>query len=184
MGELASKQQLRMSFARWALVTVPLIVFLGFLMGRLSSSGFENGWFAALAKPDWFPPGWAFPVVWTLLYIMLGVAIAIVLDARGAAGRALALGLFVAQILFNFAWSPTFFAAHQVSLALWIIIACLFLTIATTFAFARIRKPAAWLLVPYMGWLSFAALLNLEMDRLNPNAATLEAGEPKAQISL
>ena len=143
MGQLASKEQLRMSIARWALVTVPAILFLGFLTGRVSSSGFGNRWFGALAKPGWFPPAWVFPVVWAVLYIMLGIAVAMILHARGAKGRGSAIMLFVAQMVLNFAWSPTFFAAHQVTLALWLIVFILLLAIVTTFAFAPIRKAAA-----------------------------------------
>ena len=87
MGGLASKEQLRMSFLRWALVTVPGVFFLGILAGRMSDSGFGNRWFDALIKPDIFPPGWLFPVVWSILYVMLGLVFAMLLHARGAKGR-------------------------------------------------------------------------------------------------
>jgi translocator protein len=184
MGELASKSQLRMSYARWALVTVPLIVFIGLLMGSLSGSGFGNPWFDALRKPTWFPPGWLFPVAWTILYAMNGLAIAHILDARGARGRALAVTLFAVQLLLNFAWSPTFFAAHQITLALALIVAMLVFAIAATFAFGKIRTIAAWLMVPYLGWLTFATLLNYEMDRLNPDAEILAPKTPGTQIIL
>ena len=178
MRQLASKGQLRMSFMRWALVTVPAILFLGLLVGRISNSGFGNPWFDALAKPAWFPPGWVFGVVWTILYVLLGIAIAQILHARGARGRAGAIGLFVIQFALNLAWTPVFFAAHQVTLALWLIAAILILAVATTISFNRIRKPAAWLMLPYLAWLGFATVLAWEMDRLNPGAETL--APPKA----
>ena len=73
-----------MSYIRWALFTVPAIVFLGLLSGRVSNSGYDNQWFAALVKPTFMPPGWAFPVAWTILYILLGFALAVVIHARGA----------------------------------------------------------------------------------------------------
>lgn len=184
MGELASKSQLRMSFARWAIVTVPLVLFLGFLMGRLSGSGFGNPWFDALQKPAWFPPGWLFPVAWTSLYIMLGIAIALVLDARGARGRGIAIALFIVQLLLNLAWSPTFFAAHEVTIALWIIIALIAAAGATALAFSRIRPAAAWLMLPYLAWLCFAAVLNYEMDRLNPDAETMMPAIPGTVVDL
>lgn len=184
MGELASKAQLRMSYARWALVTVPLIVFLGFVIGNLSGSGFGNPWFDGLKKPNWFPPGWLFPVAWTTLYAMLGLAIAHILAARGASGRTLAISLFVAQLMLNYAWPPTFFLAHEISLALLVIIALLALAVVTTFAFSRVRKVAAWLLVPYLAWLSFATLLNYEMDRLNPDAETFVPASTRTRIEL
>jgi translocator protein len=184
LGQIASKNQLRMSFLRWAMVTVPAIVLLGFTSGQLSNSGYGNRWFDALTKPDWMPPGWAFGVIWTALYIMMGVAVAMILYARGSQGRGLALSLFAAQLVLNLAWSPLFFASHQVSLALVVIIAILLLTIGTTFAFARIRKAAAWLLVPYMVWLSLATLLNYQIDRMNPDAETLVPEQPRTQIIL
>src|SRR5687767_15838238 len=118
MTGLASRAQLRMSFLRYALVTVPAILLLGTISGRGSGAGAGNPWFEALIKPDLMPPGWVFGVVWTLLYIALGLALAMILHARGARGRGLALGLFLAQLLLNFAWSPIFFGAHQVGLAL------------------------------------------------------------------
>lgn len=183
-GEIASKGQLRMSFVRWALVTVPLCVFLGFLSGRMSNSGYGNRWFDALSKPDIVPPGWVFGLVWTTLYILLGIAIAMILNARGARGRGLAITLFVVQFLLNLAWSPTFFAAHQVSIAFFLILTILALTIATTFAFAPIRKAAAWLLVPYMVWLSFASILTFQIDRMNPDAETLVPEAPRTHIEL
>lgn len=184
MSQLASKEQLRMSFMRWALVTVPLVLFLGFFMGRISNNGFGNRWFDALQKPDWMPPGWLFPLVWALTYVMLGIAIAMILHARGARGRVLAIALFVGQITLNFAWSPIFFAGHRVTLALWLIVAILLLAIATTFAFAPIRKAAAWLMVPYLAWLSFATLLVWEVNRLNPDAEKLTPQAAGARVEL
>ncbi len=184
MGQIASKEQLRMSFARWALVTVPAILLLGMAAGRMSGSGYGNRWFDALSKPDIIPPGWVFGVVWTLLYIMLGVALAMILHARGARGRGLALGLFFTQLVLNLFWSPLFFAAHQVTLAFWLILGILVLTIATTFAFAPIRKTAAWLLVPYMVWLSFASIINYKVDVMNPDAETLVPEAPSTNIQL
>lgn len=162
-----------MSLFRWCLVTVPAVVFVGSLMGILSNSGYSNRWFTAMDLPPIVPPGWVFGVVWPSLYIMLGIALAMILNARGAKGRGLALTLFAVQLLLNFAWSPLFFALHQVTAALWLIVGILALTIATAFAFAPIRKAAAWLLVPYMVWLSFASILNYQIDARNPDAETL-----------
>jgi translocator protein len=184
LGQIASKSQLRMSFLRWAMVTVPGIVFLGFLSGRLSNSGYDNRWFNALSKPEIVPPGWVFGVVWTLLYIMLGIALAMILHARGARGRGAALALFFAQLVLNLAWTPLFFAAHKVTGSLILIVLILALAIATTFAFAPIRKAAAWLLVPYMVWLSFATILTFQINRMNPEAETLVPEAARTQIQL
>jgi translocator protein len=184
VGELASKEQLRMSFARWALVTVPLILLLGFLMASLSNSGDQSRWYQGLIKPILTPPGWAFPVVWTTLYVMLGLALAMILDARGAKGRGAAIGLFVVQMILNLIWSPTFFAAHQVSVALIIIMLMFAFAVATTFAFARVRKTAAWLMVPYLAWLTIAFLLNLQIDLANPDAETFVPEAARTTIPL
>ena len=123
-----------------------------------------------------------FGTAWALLYVMLGLALAMILNARGAKGRALALSLFFAQLLLNFTWSPLFFGAHQVTAALWLILGILALTIATSFAFARIRTAAAWMLVPYMVWLSFASILNYQIDARNPDAETLVPPAATTQI--
>ena len=169
-----------MSFLRWAIVIVPLILLLGFASGRAVPSGSENLWYQALTKPELNPPGWVFPVVWTTLYIMIGLALAMIVHARGARGRGVAIGLFVVQFALNLAWTPLFFGAHLVDVALFVILAILAVSIATTFAFARIRRGAAWLMLPYLVWLSFAGVLNWRIGQLNPNAESLV---PRAQTS-
>jgi len=182
MTELATPGQLRMSYWRWALVTVPAIVLIGSLMGLLSNSGYDNRWFAALDRPATVPPGWVFGAVWTFLYVCLGLSLAMILHARGAKGRGFALLLFFVQLIANFAWSPLFFGQHQVTSALYLIIFMLMVTVATAFAFAPIRKAAAWLLVPYMAWLSFATILNYQIDQRNPDAETLVPAAASTQI--
>lgn len=182
MTEIASPAQLRMSFVRWMLLCVPAIVGLGSLMGVLSNSGYGNAWYRALTPADIQPPGWVFGVVWTSLYIMLGTAIAMILSARGATGRRTAITLFVAQLLLNFAWSPLFFGMRQVSMALVVLGVMLALAVATTFAFGRIRKGAAWLMVPYLCWLCFAGTLNFQLDQRNPDAETLVPPAASANI--
>ena len=184
MTGIASRGQLRMSFLRYALVTVPLILLLGTVSGRASGSGYGNPWFDALTKPDFMPPGWVFGLVWTLLYIALGLAVAMILHARGARGRGLAILLFVAQLLLNLAWSPVFFAMHQVGLALILILAMMVLSVAVTLLFARIRTAAAWLMVPYVAWLVFAALLTWQVGQLNPYAQELVPQRGSADIPL
>ncbi len=170
MQQIASTAQLRASIARWTLFTVPTCLGLGFLSARLAGNVSDNAWFAALIKPAIYPPAIAFPIVWTILYIMMGVALALVIAARGARGRGLAVVAFVAQLLLNLAWSPVFFANHQLSLALGILVA-LFVALAATMALAwRVRHMAALLLVPYLVWVCFAGFLNLQILQLNPAA--------------
>jgi tryptophan-rich sensory protein len=173
-----------MSLLRYALVTVPLILLLGTISGRASNSGYSNAWFAALEKPEVMPPAWAFPVAWTILYIMIGVALAIILHARGARGRGVAIGVFVAQLLLNYAWSPLFFAMHETKAALGLILAMLILAAAAAILFGRIRRTAGLLMLPYIAWLAFAAYLNYAIIELNPDADALVPGEASADIAL
>jgi translocator protein len=184
MGGLASKEQLRMSFIRWALVCVPATVFLGFLSGQMSNSGYDNRWFAALDKPNIIPPGWVFGAAWSVLYVLLGLVLAMLLHARGAKGRGLALGLFGAQLGLNFLWAPLYFGAHQVTLALFLILAILAIAIAATFAIAPIRKQAAYMMLPYLIWLGFASVLTFSVDRMNPDAEMMVPPTPAAEIVL
>lgn len=184
MGEIASASQLRMSFLRWALFTVPLVLLLGIGAGRLAGSGDGNAWFAALAKPEIIPPGWVFGVVWAGLYILLGFALAIILHARRAHGRRLAITVFAVQFAMSLAWPSLFFAEHAVEAAFLLLVALVVAASITTILFARIRTGAGLLMLPYVGWLLFAALLTFEIDRLNPDAETLAPGASSTQIAL
>jgi len=156
------------STPKTALVTVPVILGIGFMMGQLSNSGYGNDWFGALTKPAAMPPGWAFGTAWSILYVLLGVALAMIWNAPPSRQRSTGLILFFVQLTLNFAWSPIFFGAHRVALALAVIIAMLLLSAAATVAFVRIKLLAAWLMAPYLAWLGFAAYLNYGILRLNP----------------
>lgn len=184
MGQIASRTQLRMSFLRWALVTVPLVLLLGIGSGRLSRSGYGNPWFDALIKPAAMPPGAAFGIIWAILYVLLGLALALVISARGARGRGLAIRLFIVQLALNLAWSPLFFGAHRVGSALVLILVLLIVAAITAWRFAGIRPLAGALMVPYLAWLLFASYLNYEIRRLNPGAEVLAPGTSRTQISL
>ncbi len=182
MGGIASREQLRMSYLRWALICIPLILLLGFLSGRSVPAGDNSLWYQSLSKPALIPPGWVFPVAWSLLYIMQGFAVAAILNARGASLRALAVGLFAAQFGLNLAWTPLFFGAHRIDLALITLVLMLLLAIATTVVFSRIRPRAAWLMVPYMIWISFAGVLTWRIGQLNPDAQTLVPSARTSQV--
>lgn len=184
MSEIASRGQLRMSFLRWAFVTVPAVLLLGLLSGTMVSAGSDNRWYAALTKPTGTPPDWVFPVAWTSIYILMGFALAVVLNARGARLRGVAVALFVAQMLLNIVWMPLFFGAHQVFWALVLIWTLFALAFVTTLVFGRIRSLAAWLMVPYLVWLAYAGMLTLGIHRLNPGASTLVPPGATTQIPL
>lgn len=155
---------------RRALVTVPAIVVLGALSGAVAGSAESNPWFAALVKPALYPPGAAFGIVWTILYAMMGLSLAMVLGAPPSSTRRRATALFAVQLLLNLAWSTLFFRLHMLAPSFWLILVILTAALATTFAFARIDRRAAWLLVPYLAWLSFAAGLAFRIWQLNPSA--------------
>ena len=170
MNRLATPAQRRTGFRRWALILAPLVLLLGMASGYVSGSGAENPWFAALEKPALYPPPVLFPIVWTLLYLMMGAALALVLAARPSRVRLRATLAFVVQFALNLAWSPVFFAAHQLVWALVVILALDVALLATIALFARVDRRAAWLLVPYLAWALFATGLNWQLWVDNPQA--------------
>jgi len=155
-----------------ALVTVPAIVLAGSARGWLSNSGYGNAWFAGLVKPIFMPPGWVFGVAWTALYTLMGIALALVLAEPSSDRKRKALILFFAQLGLNFAWSPVFFALHDIRLASIVIFVMLALAAAAAGQFFRIRPLAGALMTPYLAWLCFAAALTSAIDSLNPGAGT------------
>ena len=159
---------------RWliVLVCVILIEIGGGLSGWLSNSGDGNAWFHRIHKPSFMPPGWTFGVVWTVLYAMMGVALGLVLAEPPSPRRKFALILFFIQLALNFAWSPVFFGGHDIKLASWIIFAMAAIAAAAAGQFVRINRDAGVLLIPYLGWLIYAAVLNSTIDTLNPHAGT------------
>jgi len=125
--------------------------------------------YAALVKPSWAPPGSLFGPVWTVLYLLMGVAAWLVWRRAGWSGARGALTLFVVQLVVNAAWSWIFFAWRHGSLALADIVVLLALIVATMIAFARVDGRAAVLLLPYLGWVMFATALTYSIWRSNPD---------------
>lgn len=182
MSELASRGQLRWSFVRWAAVGVPFVLLLGFVSGRSVPAGSDNAWYVALDKPDLNPPDWAFPVAWGIIYLCMGLAVATVLNARRARGRWPAVALFAVLLALLTAWQPLFFGAHKVRAATVLIAAIEVAGIVTTVAFARVRRGAAWLLVPLLMWVGFAGVLCWRIGQLNPDAERLAPGGRTTQM--
>lgn len=125
-------------------------------------------WYADLVKPAWTPPGWLFGPVWTLLYALMGIAVARVwLRHRSSVEGRRTLGLFAVQLVLNAAWSFLFFGLHSPALGLAEIVV-LWAGIAALVAWWwRLERPAALLLAPYLAWVAFAAALNFAIWRLN-----------------
>ncbi|ELY46346.1 TspO/MBR family protein [Natronorubrum sulfidifaciens] len=137
---------------------------IGGLPGLLSSP--DSAWFRGLEKPWFYPPELAFPIVWTALFTLLGIALWLGWRSDGP-GRRLALGLFAVQMAFNVAWTPAFFTLEALGVAFGIIVVLWLLIVATIAAFVRVDRRGAALLVPYLAWVTFAAVLNYELWRLN-----------------
>ena len=148
-----------------ALVSFVVAVVLIASTGAIFKPG---AWYEGLAKPSWTPPDWAFPVVWSVLYIFIAGAGWLVWRE---AGWSLALGVWTLQLLLNGAWSWLFFGLRRMDLA-FVDVALLWLCIA---AFIMLAWPmstiAALLFLPYLVWVSVAAALNLTVWRMNPFAA-------------
>ena len=152
-------------------ITATLGLF-GFLLACFAAAStgafFQPGaWYAGLAKPAWVPPNWLFPVAWTALYLMIAVAGWLVWREAGFAGAPLALGLWALQLVLNAAWSWIFFGLKRMDWALAELAALWAAILATVLAFAPVSAAAAWLMAPYLAWVSFAGVLNLAMLRLN-----------------
>jgi tryptophan-rich sensory protein len=125
-------------------------------------------WYASLAKPSWTPPNWVFPLVWSVLYVMMGVSLWLLWDrAADTARRGTALTLFFQQLVLNAAWSSVFFGLHHTRAALVIIVLLAAAIAATILAAWRTQRIAAWLLVPYLCWVVYATTLNAGIVALN-----------------
>ena len=127
----------------------------------------DTAWYSALAKPSFQPPGWLFGPVWTLLYSMMGVAIYRVFQRRDQPGGRRAMTLFAVQLVLNGVWTPVFFGAGAITLALGVLLALWVALALTIRSFAAIDRVAAWLLAPYLLWVSFATVLNAAIVSLN-----------------
>jgi len=124
-------------------------------------------WYMTLAKPSFTPPSAVFGPVWSLLYFLMGTAAWLVWKTDGSKLKSVGLALFLTQLVFNAGWSILFFGLHLIGAAFAEIIALWALILATTVVFWSVRSLAGWLMVPYLVWVSFAAVLNFSIWRLN-----------------
>lgn len=138
-----------------------LVVGGGLTIGLFTLPG---EWYAGLAKPVFNPPNWIFGPVWTMLYIMIAVAGWRIYEANHSSA---AMKLWWAALVLNFVWSPSFFGAQQLGLALAIILSLLVVILAFILTSQKIDKPASLLFVPYAAWVGFASLLNGAIFMLN-----------------
>ncbi|HVG40343.1 MAG TPA: TspO/MBR family protein [Chitinophagaceae bacterium] len=146
-------------------IAIPLAV--AAVSGLITSSNINN-WYTFLNKPSWNPPNWVFGPVWTTLYIMMGIAFYLIWKSDDSnKEKRISITLFFIQLVLNFFWSIIFFYYHHL-LGAFIEIIFLWTTILLTiFSFAKVSKLAAWLLVPYISWVSFATILTYTVWQLN-----------------
>ncbi|RCH54056.1 tryptophan-rich sensory protein [Mucilaginibacter hurinus] len=148
------------------IICIAIPVAIGITASYFTDS--DSAWYLALKKPSFNPPGWLFAPVWTSLYIMMGVASYLVWQNReNREPYFKARSLYVMQLILNFSWSFIFFQAHNVLGALVIIVLLWVLIVACIFSFKKLSTAAAWLMVPYILWVSFATVLNYSILRLN-----------------
>ncbi len=149
------------------IISIAIPVLIGGLSGFFTASGVYS-WYQTIQKPSWNPPSWIFAPVWTTLYVMMGISLFLVWKADATAQiKRKAIVLFSIQLALNFSWSLIFFSLQQPGWALVEIIVMWFFILLTILAFAPINRIAAWLLVPYISWVSFATILNYTLWKLN-----------------
>lgn len=150
-----------------AIIAIAIPLMVGATSGFFTVTGVES-WYQTIQKPSWNPPNWIFGPVWTTLYVMMGIALFLVWkEDTSEELKKIAIALFAVQLTLNFFWSFIFFNQQQPGWALVEIIAMWFFILLTIFAFAQVNKTAAWLLVPYISWVSFATILNYTIWQLN-----------------
>jgi len=156
------------SSVHWpALLGSIVVCELAGIVPSLLTAGDVATWYPTLAKPAFTPPSWLFGPVWTLLYLLMGVALYLVWRSDPGRPRRIALAIFGVQLVLNAAWTLVFFGAREILGGLVVIVALLAAILAAMAAARRVDRRAALLLVPYLCWVGFATALNYEIWRLN-----------------
>ena len=145
------------------LLWVLLCEAVGWVSGVVTQAAIVD-WYQYLVKPAWTPPNFAFPVAWSLLYALMGIAAGLV-SQRPRSGTA--IGLFVLQLGINALWTPVFFGMRAPAPGFVVIVLLLIAVFATLIAFARHSRTAGWLMAPYLAWVAYASTLNLGIWLLN-----------------
>ena len=150
------------------IITVAICLTVGYLSSIVTQSGVKT-WFPTIVKPSFNPPSWVFAPVWTLLYILMGIAAGIVWDKIDSNLELVKKGLFFfsIQLAFNALWSHLFFGLNNVLLASIEIVILLLMIYETYIIFKKVDKKASYMLIPYLLWVSFATVLTITIYFLN-----------------
>ncbi len=157
--------------ASWLEIGFAILVInaIGFAFGARYGPQPGGWYFTKLKKASLNPPGWVFPVAWTLLYAIMGLAIARVWATAPSEVRTAALALFALQLVLNYGWSYVFFGLQWFQYAVWHTLALFAATVGATVAMGAVDPLAGWLMAPYCAWVAFAAYLTIAVARLNPD---------------
>lgn len=146
------------------------LIFICFLPGIIGGFFTFNNlypWFSLLTKPSFNPPNWIFSPVWTILYTLMGISLFLILKAESSKNKIKGVVFFAIQLVLNGLWSIVFFGLHQILLAFAVIITLLVFIILSIIEFYKVSKSAAYVLIPYLIWVSFASVLNFSLYLIN-----------------
>lgn len=158
------------SLKDWVKLVICIAVCLGAgMIGSLFTQQSVSSWYTTLQKPAFSPPNWLFAPVWTLLYILMGIAVFMVWH-KGLKQSQIkqSIIIFIIQLVLNVAWSFSFFGLRSPLAGLFVIVLLWIAILLTIISFFRVSRTAAYLLIPYILWVSFATILNSSLYMLNP----------------
>jgi len=142
-----------------------IITFSASLIGGLATISFKEPWYSTLIKPSFNPPDWVFGPVWTILYLMMTIAIWLYWHSKNKDMNT--VYIYFIHLVFNSAWSIVFFVYHNIFLALIVLLILISLILVLIVRFRRVKKMSSYLMVPYLLWTIFALILNVSILILN-----------------
>lgn len=149
------------------LIIAVVVCQLAGIIGAAFTTPVIDTWYSMLVLPSFAPPNWLFGPVWTILYLLMGIALYLVWIKKDSDKKSVALKYFAGQLLLNLLWSLMFFGLQSPVLGFTTIVAMWMMIALTIKAFLKVSQPAGWLLVPYLLWVSFATILNTAIMALN-----------------
>ena len=142
-----------------------LVTFGALVIGSLSTINYKDPWYSLLNKPAFNPPDWVFGPVWTVLYLMMTIAIWLFWHSKSRDKNT--VYIYLIHLVFNTTWSVVFFVFHNMVLALFVLILLIGLIINLILRFKRVNVISSYLMIPYLLWCSFALLLNINLIMIN-----------------